>query len=109
MLQQIKNKVFVLGLLSLALGTGSLLSGCSLLRAFEPASIVKHPDAPMLIQETKHGYFKVAIYDKQNNKMISFGWIATADVNLKGWTITKYDWESFIKRKNKEGAGNNGR
>lgn len=75
-------------------------SGCSLFDIFKPISIVKHPDSPMLIQEVKGDYLKVSIYDKENNQLIEFRWIPVND-QLHGWTIMKYDWESFIVEESK--------
>ncbi len=65
-----------------------LLSGC-------PSSktpLIKHPDAPMLIQRVKGSKALVAVYDKQDNRMLEYGWIAIP----QGWTLHKYDWERFI-------------
>ncbi len=70
-------------------------TGCSL---FSPVKIVKHPDTPMQILEIRRGKIKVAVYDSVSNKMIEFGWIEIDD-RYKGWTLTKYDWEKFIKKK----------
>ncbi len=63
-----------------------ILIGCQ-------TKIVKHPDAPMLIEDMKWGKASVAIYDKETNSLIHYGWV---DVPV-GWTLHKYDWESFIK------------
>lgn len=73
--------------------------GCSLLRAFEPTEIVKHPDAPMQILEAKGNYVRVAVYDSVNNAMIEYGWVRMSNDKVQGWTLTKYDWEKFIKSK----------
>tara|TARA_Y100000310_G_scaffold293028_1_gene322303 strand:+ start:5042 stop:5191 length:150 start_codon:yes stop_codon:yes gene_type:complete len=47
----------------------------------------------MLIEDMKWGKASVAIYDKETNSLIHYGWV---DVPV-GWTLHKYDWESFIK------------
>lgn len=72
------------------------MSGC--LDGLKSDNLVKHPDAPMLITETKGKHVKVSIYDKERNQLIEFGWIEINE-NMKGWTITKYDWETFIKKR----------
>lgn len=65
-----------------------LLSGCIL-----KTNIVKHPDAPMLIEDTSWtGKVSVAIYDKENKQLIHYGWIKIP----VGWTLHKYDWEAYI-------------
>ena len=81
------------------------LAGC--MPGLRPDKIVKHPDAPMLIQETKSTWFggpyaRVAIYDKTENRLIDYGWIDLATV--QGWSLQKYDWEAFIERR----RGSNG-
>jgi hypothetical protein len=79
-----------------------VLTGCSLTRAFKPTEIVKHPDADMLIQEVKGRYLRVAVYDREANVLIEYGWIKVDDATLKGWTVTKYDWAELIRRRNNE-------
>ena len=64
-----------------------LFSGC-----FGPR-IVKHPDAPMLIEEVSWGKASVAIYSSERNGMIHYGWIEIP----VGWTLHKFDWEKHIK------------
>ena len=54
----------------------------------------------MLITEVKSKHVKVAIYAKEPNRLIEYGWVELE--GLEGWTLTKYDWESFIKRNNDE-------
>ena len=39
------------------------VSGCSLMNAFTPNEIVKHPDAPMLILEAREAWLRVSVYD----------------------------------------------
>lgn len=70
------------------------LSGC--FSVFKSSPIVKHPDAPMLIIEGE-GKVRVAIYYKQDNKMIEYGVINIKD--LVGFSMRKYDWEAFIKKR----------
>ncbi len=64
-----------------------LCSGC-----FGPR-IVKHPDAPMLIEEVSWGKASVAIYSKKSNSLIHYGWIKIP----VGWTLHKFDWERHIE------------
>jgi len=85
-------------LLQLVLFVAVMGSGCVPTRGLSPSEIVKHPDSPMLIMDTKPGYVKVSIYDKVNNKMIEYGWVKVDD-RLIGWTFTKYDWEKFIRER----------
>jgi len=80
-----------------------LSSGCFSLRGLKPDLVVKHPDSPMMIIEGK-GKIKVAIYDPSKNELIEYGWV---DLNLKcnhyhGWTLMKYDWQKFIKKRDNE-------
>lgn len=56
-------------------------------------TIVKHPDAPMLIEEVSWGKASVAIYSKERNGLIHYGWV---DIPV-GWTLHKFDWERHIK------------
>ena len=65
-----------------------ILSGCSL---WTPTPIIKHPDAPMLIMKSK-GKALVALYDKENNEMIEYGWVKIPEA----WTLHKYDWEKIL-------------
>jgi len=88
-----RSRLLIIALLSL------FLAGC--FEGFKPDRIIKHPDSSMLILEAKPGYVRVAVYSKVDNKMIEFGWVK-ADERLIGWTITKYDWESFIEKKENE-------
>ena len=64
-------------------------------------NIVKHPDSPMLIEEVRGSAAKVSVYDSANKRLIQYGWVELKE--LKGWTLHKYDWEKFIKRKKNEG------
>ncbi len=78
------------------------LSGCLTLRGLSPDVIIKHPDSPLLIQETKGNKIKVSIYNAQEKKMIEYGWIdISACRHYEGWTIMKYDWQKFLKEENK--------
>ena len=74
------------------------VSGCVPTRGLKPHEVVKHPDAPMLIQEVKGNHFKVAIYDAKENRLIEYGWIRATD-SMVGWTISKVDWQKFMKKK----------
>jgi len=58
--------------------------------------IVASPDAPVLILEGK-GKVRVSVYDATQNKMVELGWVDSAQ--LKGRTVSKYDWESLIQRR----------
>ncbi len=69
-----------------------MLTGC--IWPFDSDPIVKHPNAPMMIME---GKVKVAIYYKDQNKLIEYGW-----VDAEGFTMKDFDWESYIARKAKE-------
>jgi len=92
------SKVLALGFL-LALVAGLTTTGCL---GIKPDDIIKHPDAPMLIQETKRGYLKIAVYSKDVNGMVSCGWIKSEEV--KGWTLHKFDWEAYILKQKSEGG-----
>jgi len=95
MKNKIRKKIFTFGLLIfLVTGIAIPLAGCSVFRS---TPIVKHPDSPMLIMKAEDGNLLVAIYDATNNKMIRFGYIESEEV--EGWTLKKFDWESFIKKK----------
>jgi len=72
------------------------LSSCG----FTPNQVVRHPDAPMLITDSKDGYVRVSVYSKQENGLIDAGWVDLK--TAQGWTIVKYDWEAFIAKKAKE-------
>ena len=65
-----------------------LLSGC--IWPFNQNPIIKHPKAPMLIME---GKVKIAVYYKNQNKLIEYGW-----VDAKGFTMRDFDWESYIAK-----------
>lgn len=81
-------------------------AGCNLFGGFRPAEVIKHPDAPVLIAEVKNGYVRAYVYDKAKNEMTDFGWVQLDNSNTKGWTILKYDWETFIERRAKaRGSG----
>jgi len=67
-----------------------LCSGC--LGGLRRHEIVKHPDAPMLIAETRGGYVRVFVYRKADARLVEYGWVRLSTV--KGWTLTKYDWEA---------------
>jgi hypothetical protein len=75
-------------------------SGCTLggLRRHE---IVKHPDAPMLIAETRGRYARVFVYQKTEARLVEYGWVRMS--KLEGWTLTKYDWEARIARDTNNG------
>lgn len=64
-----------------------ILSGCN-------HTIVKHPDAPMLIEDVGWNRVSVAVYDKQENCLVHYGWIKIP----VGWTLHKYDWEEYIDK-----------
>jgi len=54
----------------------------------------------MLILDVDGSRVKVAIYEAAQNEMIEYGWVDLGGCECwKGWTITKYDWEGFIKKK----------
>ena len=74
-----------------------LLCGCWGGLAKQP--VIKHPDSSVQIIEVNGDAVKVAVYSKTKNKMIVYGWIDLE--KLKGWTITKYDWEKKIKERSK--------
>ncbi len=64
-----------------------ILSGC-----WGP-TIVKHPDAPMLIEEVgNYESVSVAIYHKETNRMIHYGWVKIEP----GYTLRDYDWDKYI-------------
>lgn len=69
-------------------------SGC--LGGFAPTEIVKHPDAPMLINEARGDYVRVSLYSRACNCMVEYGWVEM-DERLHGWTLTKTNWEAFIE------------
>lgn len=65
-----------------------LLVGC-----LHKTVLVKHPDAPMLVEDVRWGKVLVAIYDKESNSLVHYGWIKIPI----GYTLHKYDWEKFIE------------
>ena len=65
-----------------------LLTGC-----LHKINIIKHPDSPMLVEDVKWGKVSVAIYDKESNSLVHYGWIKVP----VGYTLHKYDWEKFIE------------
>ena len=77
-----------------------LFSGCFSFRGLKENIIVKHPNAPMLIIETSSNAVRVAIYDKEENKLIEYGWIDAA--TLVGRTAVTYDWQTFIAKRDDE-------
>lgn len=84
------RKLLLVGLVCFA------VSGCSLLGGLRRDEIMKHPDAPMLIAEARGRYLRVFVYRKADAKLVEYGWIRASEV--KGWTLTKYDWEARIAR-----------
>ena len=91
----LKKKIFSLGFLIAFVCCFAIpQTGCSVFRS---KPIVKHPDSPMLIMKAEKGNLLIAIYDAENNKMISYGFIESKEV--VGWTLKKFDWESFILKK----------
>ncbi|MBW7990031.1 MAG: hypothetical protein FVQ84_08460 [Planctomycetes bacterium] len=95
-------KTFKVSILILFLLIGaSTVSGCLSLRGLRPDVIVKHPDSPFLIMEVKRNWARIAIYSKSKNKMIEYGWIDMETNEVLGKTISKYDWERFIKGQEK--------
>ena len=60
--------------------------------SFSPDTIVRHPDAPMLIIEVKGEYAKVAIYSQALKLLIEAGWVELKV--LEGWTVFKHNWET---------------
>ncbi len=60
--------------------------------------IVKHPDSPMLIEEVSWNKASVAIYHKETNRMIHYGWV---DIE-PGLTLREFDWEKFINERNND-------
>ncbi len=56
-------------------------------------AIAKHPDASMMIEQVHWGgTASVAIYDKQQNRLVHYGRIKIPS----GWTLRKFDWEAYI-------------
>ncbi len=76
---QIKNMILLMGL-CLCLGS------CG-----QRVTLVRQPDAPMLIMETKGKYVKVALWDKESKSLLEYGWIETPE----GWTLMKYNWDAM--------------
>ncbi len=72
------------------------ITSCTL---FTPETIVKHPDAPMLIEEISGNWASVSIYDSRENRMVHYGWVDLRE--LKGWTLHKFDWEAHLKSRDK--------
>ena len=70
-----------------------LMTGCSGTPA-KPNTIVRHPDAALLILSSL-GTVRVGLYDSEKNEIVEYG---TVDISqLSGWTIHKFDWEKFIE------------
>ena len=72
-------------MLSITISLILFVSGCG-------HTIVKHPDAPMLIEEVSWGKASVAIYSKERKGLIHYGWVKVP----VGWTLHKFDWEKHI-------------
>lgn len=51
----------------------------------------------MLITETDDEAIRVSVYDNETKSLVDFGWIPV-DGSLTGWTISKYDWDYFLRR-----------
>ncbi len=47
----------------------------------------------MLVEDVKWGKVSVAIYDKESNSLVHYGWIKVP----VGYTLYKYNWEKFIE------------
>lgn len=89
-------------LLILLIFTITTLSGCFVPRGLKSDVVVKHPDSSMLIIAIEKRGIRVAIYDAQQNKMIEYPQLIPFDHYLNGWTIHKYDWQKFMKKRESE-------
>ena len=72
----------ILNLMDLSLLLTLSVSGC--------VRIVKHPDAPMLIQQGR-GRLQIAVYSAECDCLVDYGWVDAKD--LAGLTVGKYDWK----------------
>lgn len=57
--------------------------------------VVKHPDASMLITDSRMNAVRVSVWQKSHKRLIDYGWVSTGD--LVGWTVSKFDWDSVIE------------
>lgn len=72
---------------------------CGCMQGLRDDVIVRHPDAPMLIEEVSGSRARVAIYNAETNKLIEYGWVDLQD--LPGWTLKKFDWQKFLGEQQK--------
>lgn len=67
-----------------------LLVGC------KSDTIVRHPDAPVLITEVLgHGKVRASTYSEQERQLVDIG---VVDVPV-GWTLSKFDWAAYVEKK----------
>jgi len=75
--------------------TTVLMTGCSgLFNQTKSDTIIKHPDAAMLILSAS-GTVRVGIYDAEKNEILEYGTLNLSQ--FSGWTIHKFNWEKFIE------------
>lgn len=74
--------------------TLAILIALCMLVACKSDILVAHPDAPMLIIESK-GRARVAVYDKETKSLVDLGWVEVPE----GWTVSKYDWSRVTEER----------
>lgn len=71
-------------------------TGCTSLeppKDLKGPTIVKHPDASMVVTEVDGEWLRVAIWDDEISELVDYGWIKMSA--YVGWTIHKFNWESL--------------
>jgi hypothetical protein len=70
-----------------------MVSGCGWMKP----EIQHHPDASRVVTDSFMGWVKTAVYDSENNVLVSDGWHSISDFD--GWNLMKFDWEEHINSK----------
>ena len=65
-----------------------VVAGCGSI--FKP-TVVKHPDAPVVVVKSYGLFFKGALWDDEKHDLIPAGYFWFSD--YKGWTICKINWD----------------
>jgi hypothetical protein len=79
------------------------ITGCA--GGLSRVDVVKAPDAPMVITGVSGRTVSVSVYDAGTNSLIEYDGPVRIDSSLEGWTISKFDWETFIRSREVGGAG----
>lgn len=101
---QNRTELHCAGALAFWLIAGALMlsmTGC--IGGIRQDSIVKAPDAPMLIRKVDGRVFRVSMYDAETNTMVEYPEAIHVTGQLEGWSLMKYDWDELIQRKANSG------